>query len=1660
MTTAQYFLGNVQEVYNLTAWTPQTDGSDIGVAVYDSSKKKYIDFEDLDGYSFDFPNNPNQIELDLPNGVSIPSATVTINGGDFGPLVIYRKTSLNSLPTFQTGSSITASDLNRLKNDLKKKIEELDEDAKKEKISSEESVKLNGVADGATADPLNIAFSQVTGTPNSLAGYGIQDSLATGQQGNKADSALQPGDIGSSVQSFDADTVIDANYQSTANDFTDAHKSKVDDIEEIFTQSEKTAVANISSTINTAIGNTNLDDLSDVDVANPDIGRFLKWNGTEWVASLDNNTTYSNFTSSTAGLVPSGSINTDVLYGSGWGSLPSIPTTLNELTNVSVSNPNNHDYLRYVNGQWVANNTAQTINLDDLLDVSASNPNPGNVLKFTNGIWQAENENNPTQMTAATSSTAGSSGLTPPVPAGSEAYFLRGDSTWAPATLGSDPSPQLIANLDANGHDIDMGSNLITDAKVGQWDTAYSWNTTKVPNWDAAYGWGDHSVQGYLTSETPHTDVVVDGDFSSAGLMKTDGSGTYSVTTDNTNNWDTAYGWGNHASAGYITSAVDASQDDDYPTTSPFRPTDYTYNQNAPTVPIYTDDDTSKIHHTIEFTTIDAGDRRHLKGPWNRAGIAQPGAGDVFEMAVEVTIDGGTPLTNPVLELHPGKKYRIKYDFNAFPYTGGSLDKKLILTRKHAQVSSQNLSWDEDVVVVDWSDLGHIQGSVHYDGDQGDFTIELADKIGRGESSIALLQYARMDVDTVNNINYRLRCGNYINFGNNSFVFSDPEPKLAANLNANNYKITNLAHAGFEQLASSTTVDETFVVKLANRVAWDFNRVGPGNVLSGQSVWINGEEKPVLNLKSGGTYKFDLSDSSLQGKRFVFLSRDALSQGTTTAEQPNVVSDWVEWGITDAYKLSFRGGSYPGTDFQLPTGGWGNSGNHVVITLTHDCPTLLYYTTAPMTYAAGTPTADMIPDDRAGNYIHVASQNILECDPTPQLAGNLDANSKKITNLATPTDAGDAATKAYADSIAGTTYTVVTTSADGLAPQLPNAHGGKFLKADGTWEVPAYIANTDTTYSNFGGDSGSGGSAGLVPAPASGDAAAGKYLDSSGGWTTPPDTNTDTDTTYSDFVGDDGDNTVNNEAAGLVPAPSHGDASAGKYLKADGNWTTPPDTNTTYSLTSALQHGLARQLPATNGTTKYFRGDGNWEVPPDTNTTYSDFVGSNVGGTPAAGTAGLVPAPGQNQGYYFLRGDGNWAGNATTSIPGLMSDADKTKLDSCSANANQGLIGLIDDTNPQLGADLDVQDKKITTSTGTNTDIVIDPKGTGSVNVSTSKIINVTDPTSNQDAATKKYVDDEIAGVPSGGIASVSADTNPSLGGDLDLNSHDITGTGDISTDGHLTLAKTSLGGPHLKIKQNTTLSNGNFIGTLQFWGVTDDNGTDTDVELSKIYNQVTDATHATADASMFFSVRNGGATQHRMGLVGGGYSEFYNANVSLSGVDLKFTGSTTNNSLYTTLTVVNPTQNNTITFPDATGTVVLNSTGVDLTTAQTLENKTLDDYIETVNDGTNNAGQSIGLYGTTLTAASAHIHHIVINNNASMNITIDIDHGQSMLVRTEIPAAGSNVNWIPAAGSLKWVTSDHATASAPVFSSSVSYFIEFWKMGTITFGALVGEFS
>ena len=59
---------------------------------------------------------------------------------------------------------------------------------------------------------------------------------------------------------------------------------------------------------------------------------------------------------------------------------------------------------------------------------------------------------------------------------------------------------------------------------------------------------------------------------------------------------------------------------------------------------------------------------------------------------------------------------------------------------------------------------------------------------------------------------------------------------------------------------------------------------------------------------------------------------------------------------------------------------------------------------------------------------------------------------------------------------------------------------------------------------------------------------------------------------------------------------------------------------------------------------------------------------------------------------------------------------------------------------------VDINGNTIST-TDTDGNLVLDPNGSGAVNVNSSKIINVTDPTNAQDAATKAYVDASVSGL-------------------------------------------------------------------------------------------------------------------------------------------------------------------------------------------------------------------------------------------------------------------------------------------------------------------------
>ena len=117
------------------------------------------------------------------------------------------------------------------------------------------------------------------------------------------------------------------------------------------------------------------------------------------------------------------------------------------------------------------------------------------------------------------------------------------------------------AGFAVSGSPITGDGTLALDFAAG-----YSLPTdAKQTNWDTAYGWGDHASAGYLTAETytgtvtsvsatvPTGFTISGSPITSAGTLAFGFDTGYALpTTADVADGVTAYGWGNHASAGYL----------------------------------------------------------------------------------------------------------------------------------------------------------------------------------------------------------------------------------------------------------------------------------------------------------------------------------------------------------------------------------------------------------------------------------------------------------------------------------------------------------------------------------------------------------------------------------------------------------------------------------------------------------------------------------------------------------------------------------------------------------------------------------------------------------------------------------------------------------------------------------------------------------------------------------------------------------------------------------------------------------------------------------------------------------------------------------------------------------------------------------------------------
>ena len=110
-------------------------------------------------------------------------------------------------------------------------------------------------------------------------------------------------------------------------------------------------------------------------------------------------------------------------------------------------------------------------------------------------------------------------------------------------------------------------------------------------------------------------------------------------------------------------------------------------------------------------------------------------------------------------------------------------------------------------------------------------------------------------------------------------------------------------------------------------------------------------------------------------------------------------------------------------------------------------------------------------------------------------------------------------------------------------------------------------------------------------------------------------------------------------------------------------------------------------------------------------------------------------------------------------------------------------------------------------------------------------------------------------------INNVVEDTSPQLGGALDLNSQNITGTGNISTTGDITITDTDAGsaaGPELVLYRNSSSpADADYLGQLQFKGRHDGGG---DEIYAKVTGKISDASQGTEDGLIETAIKGNGS--------------------------------------------------------------------------------------------------------------------------------------------------------------------------------------------------------
>ena len=202
------------------------------------------------------------------------------------------------------------------------------------------------------------------------------------------------------------------------------------------------------------------------------------------------------------------------------------------------------------------------------------------------------------------------------------------------------------------------------------------------------------------------------------------------------------------------------------------------------------------------------------------------------------------------------------------------------------------------------------------------------------------------------------------------------------------------------------------------------------------------------------------------------------------------------------------------------------------------------------------------------------------------------------------------ASKSVKHATSSDTATALASSA-GSTTQPIYFSGGKPVACSYTLgkSVPsnAVFTDTNTWIALKGSTTSAAGAAGYAPAPAAG--VANRYLRCDGTWQVPPDTNTNT------WIALKGATASAAGTAGYAPAPAAG--AANRYLRSDGTWAVPPNDNTTYSLSSFGITASAAEINYTKGVTSSIQTQLNGKASISHSHDLSTMINSLESGTVA-----------------------------------------------------------------------------------------------------------------------------------------------------------------------------------------------------------------------------------------------------------------------------------------------------------------------------------------------------------------------------------------------------------------------------------------------------------